>query len=244
MEQQNPHDLQKLQVQLASLTSEEGLAWVSDHFQGSVAFSTSFGLEDQVITHLICEAKLPIRIFTLDTGRLFSETYGTWRRTLEKYGLTIQACYPDQHKLEDFITAHGPDAFYESVDKRKQCCHLRKVEPLHRALQGVQVWVTGIRADQSPERQHTPILEWDEHYQLFKYHPLLNWTYDQLTNYVSQHDIPVNPLHAKGFVSIGCAPCTRAIRPGDDFRAGRWWWEDDSKKECGLHWHEAEAEKN
>lgn len=236
--------LRALQHQLRDRSPQEGLAWLAQQYPGKIALSTSFGIEDQAITHILALHKLPISIFTLDTGRLFAETYGTWRRTLEKYGLPIQAFYPDREKLETFVTQHGPDSFYESVDRRKQCCHLRKVEPLQRALQNVEVWVTGIRAEQSPERQQMPAIEWDDQYQLYKYHPLLFWTYEQLTTYVDSYDIPVNPLHAKGFVSIGCAPCTRAIRPGEDFRAGRWWWEDNSKKECGLHVHEVQTAIN
>lgn len=240
MADKDQHRLIDLQKHLATASPEEGLAWLVNQYPGQVALSSSFGIEDQVLTHILSTHNLPIRIFTLDTGRLFTETYGTWRRTLEKYKLTIQAYYPDQTELEKFVTAEGPDSFYESVDKRKQCCHLRKVEPLQRALKHVAVWVTGIRADQSPDRQHMPVVEWDDTHQLYKYHPLLAWTYDHVTAYVAKYDVPINPLHAKGFVSIGCAPCTRAIREGEDFRAGRWWWEDDSKKECGLHVHEPE----
>ena len=214
------------------------LAWMAGQFEGKAVFSTSFGIEDQVITHLIYTNRLPIRIFTLDTGRNFQETYSTWTRTLERYGQPIEVFAPQATALEQFITGKGPNAFYDSVDNRKACCHIRKVEPLNRALANQQLWVTGIRADQSPNRQDMTALEWDEAHQLIKYHPLFDWTFEEVRAYAKTHNIPYNPLHDKGFLSIGCAPCTRAIQPGEDFRAGRWWWEDQSKKECGLHVHQ------
>ncbi len=219
----------------------EQLRFLTDRFPNEVVFSTSFGLEDQAITHFIATNKLPVKIFTLDTGRIFTETYSTWSRTVEKYTVTINAYYPDAISLQDFITAKGPNSFYESVENRKQCCHIRKVEPLQRALKGNKIWITGIRAEQSNNRHDMPMIEWDEVNQIIKFHPLLGWTWGQVKQYVSRNDVPYNPLHDKGFVSIGCAPCTRAIKPGEDFRAGRWWWEDNSKKECGLHIH-AETE--
>ena len=204
---------------------------------GQVVFSTSFSWEDQLISHFIFSSNTGIDVFTLDTGRMFPETYSTWSRTLEKYGRPITAYYPDAAHLQQFVAEKGPNSFYESVDNRKQCCHIRKVEPLRRALAGRKIWVTGIRAEHSPNRDDMPQVEWDEVNQVLKFHPLLHWTTGQVTDYIRTHDIPYNPLHDKGFVSIGCAPCTRAIRPGEDFRAGRWWWEDTSKKECGLHIH-------
>lgn len=213
------------------------LSWLSERFEGRAVFSTSFGIEDQVITHLICANNLPITLFTLDTGRNFQETYSTWSRTLERYRKPIQTYTPQASALEQFLAEKGPNSFYDSVDNRKTCCQIRKVEPLRRALQGQQLWVTGIRAEQSPNRLDMNALEWDDAHQLLKFHPLFHWTYDQVRTYVREHNIPYNALHDKGFVSIGCAPCTRAIQPGEDFRAGRWWWEDASKKECGLHIH-------
>ncbi|MET0395033.1 MAG: phosphoadenylyl-sulfate reductase [Chitinophagaceae bacterium] len=204
---------------------------------GQVVFSTSFSWEDQLISHFIFSNDIGIDVFTLDTGRMFPETYSTWSRTLEKYGRTITAYYPDALHLQQFVAEKGPNSFYESVDNRKQCCHIRKVEPLRRALAGRKIWVTGIRAEHSPNRDDMPQVEWDDVNQVLKFHPLLHWTTGDVTDYIRAHNIPYNPLHDKGFVSIGCAPCTRAIRPGEDFRAGRWWWEDTSKKECGLHIH-------
>ncbi|ANI89481.1 phosphoadenosine phosphosulfate reductase [Arachidicoccus ginsenosidimutans] len=222
---------------ISGLNEPETLRFLSDAFPGEVVFSSSFSWEDQAITHMILSEKLPIEIFTLDTGRLFSETYYVWNRTNETYGTNIKPYYPQHEALEKYVTENGPNAFYESPELRKTCCHIRKVEPLNRALKGKKVWITGLRAAHSPERENLEQLEWDESHQLFKYHPLLHWTTDEVKDYIAANHIPYNTLHDKGFVSIGCAPCTRAIREGENFRAGRWWWEDNSKKECGLHVH-------
>lgn len=223
--------------QLLGKSLEADLTILSDYFSGQVIFSTSFSEEDQVIAHQIFSCNLNIKVFTLDTGRLFSETYSVWSRTTEKYQKPIHAFYPDALALQQFVTEKGPNSFYETVENRKQCCHIRKVEPLQRALLGNQLWITGIRAEHSPNRHDMQQLEWDEANKIFKYHPLLHWSTEQVKSFIQQHQIPYNALHDKGFVSIGCAPCTRAIKPGEDFRAGRWWWEDSSKKECGLHVH-------
>src|SRR5690606_21022467 len=198
-------------------------------------FSTSFGWEDQVITHIIFRNNLPIRVFTLETGRLFTDTYYVWNHTLEMYGQQIEAYYPDTEAVQRMASKKGPNSFYESVENRKECCGIRKVEPLKRALAGNLCWITGIRAEQSANREHMEPVEWDEANQILKFHPIFDWTLDQVKEYVKEHNVPYNPLHDKGFPSIGCAPCTRAVREGEDFRAGRWWWEDQSKKECGLH---------
>lgn len=235
MQADTSHTLKSLTAEIGSLGIQEALRFLADAYPGKVIFSTSFSYEDQLITHEILSNKIPIRVFTLDTGRLFAETYSVWSRTIEKYNAQIEAYYPDQTQLESFVKEKGPNAFYESVDNRKACCHIRKVEPLKRALAGNAVWVTGLRAEHSPARQDLTSLEWDAANQLFKFHPLLQWSTVEVTEYIHANDIPYNPLHDRGFVSIGCAPCTRAIRPGEDFRAGRWWWEDNSKKECGLH---------
>jgi phosphoadenosine phosphosulfate reductase len=213
----------------------DSLKYIAELYPGEVIFSTSFGWEDQVISHIIFKNDLPIKVFTLETGRLFPETYYVWNRTLEMYGKPIHAYYPNTQALENLISAKGPSSFYESVENRKECCGIRKVEPLKRALAGNSVWITGIRADQSMNREHMDNVEWDEGNQLLKYHPIFDWTLDQVKEYIRENNIPYNPLHDKGFPSIGCAPCTRAVREGEDFRAGRWWWEDQSKKECGLH---------
>ena len=229
------HSLESLTAQLTGLNSIEALRKLTDIFPGQVVFSTSLGYEDQVITDLIATNSLPVRLFTLDTGRMFGETYSVWNKTLIRYGLPIQTMYPKQQAVEQLLTAKGPNSMYESVENRKECCGIRKVEPLNRALAGQKIWITGIRAEQSMNRHDMTQLEWDEAHQLFKFHPLLNWSFEEVKAYVTAHNVPYNPLHDKGYVSIGCQPCTRAIQPGDDFRAGRWWWEDNSKKECGLH---------
>ena len=220
---------------IEGLSIGDALAALANRFPGRVVFSTSFGIEDQVITHHILSAQIPITIFTLDTGRLFAETYSVWSGTNEKYGTKVKSYYPDRELLERFLDEKGPNSFYESVANRKECCYIRKVEPLKRALKDQAVWVTGLRAEHSPERKDHPILEFDEGNQVLKYNPLLHWDTQAVREYIDAHDVPYNPLHDKGFVSIGCQPCTRAVRPGEDFRAGRWWWEDNSKKECGLH---------
>ncbi len=220
---------------IGGLSIEESLHILVDQFPGQVIFSTSFSQEDQVITHTILSGRIPVSIFTLDTGRLFAETYSVWSSTNERYNTRVLAYNPDRNLLEDYLNLKGPNAFYESVDNRKECCHIRKVEPLKRALHDKAIWVTGLRAEHSADRKNHRLLEWDENNAVIKYNPLLFWTTDEVNQFIHQHNIPYNPLHDKGFVSIGCAPCTRAIKPGEDFRAGRWWWEDSSKKECGLH---------
>ncbi|QJX48246.1 phosphoadenylyl-sulfate reductase [Hymenobacter taeanensis] len=227
--------LDDLRLRLTSATALERLRLVAEHFPGKAVFSTSFGLEDQIISHLIFANGLPIKVFTLDTGRNFQETYSIWNKTLLKYEQPIEVYFPRQESVQDLLLAKGPNSFYESVDNRKECCYIRKVEPLNRALAGQQAWVTGIRAEQSQNRQTMDPVEWDAAHELTKVHPLFDWTWEQAVAYAQENSIPVNPLHQQGFVSIGCAPCTRAIKPGEDFRAGRWWWEDLSAKECGLH---------
>ncbi len=200
-----------------------------------IVFSTSLGYEDQVITHFIFSEKLPIDIFTLDTGRIFPETYSVLNSTLDRYKQEIKVFYPNTEQAQDLVTKKGPFSFYESTENRKECCYIRKVEPLKRALKGYTIWITGIRAEQSGNREGMSFTEWDAANQILKVHPLLNWTFDEVQEFIKKYNIPYNPLHDKGFVSIGCQPCTRAIKEGEDFRAGRWWWEDNSKKECGLH---------
>lgn len=213
----------------------DALALLADRFPGRVVFSTSFGVEDQAITHIIFNNNLPIRVFTLETGRLFRETYYVWNRTVEVYGKKIEAYFPDTHAVEKLVSEKGPASFYESVENRKECCRIRKIEPLHRALDGADCWITGIRAAQSDNRQGMAQVEWDGSNNLVKFHPIYHWSQEDVWDFVKHHHIPYNPLHDKGFPSIGCAPCTRAVGEGEDFRAGRWWWEDRSKKECGLH---------
>ena len=227
--------LDEIAVQIKDLGPIEALRFLAQAFPGKITFSTSFGWEDQVVTDLIFANDIPVKVFTLETGRLFPETYYVWNRTLENYQKPIHAYYPDAAALENMVTVKGPSSFYESVDNRKECCHIRKIVPLKRALAGNQVWVTGIRAEQSLNRTDMSNLEWDEQNQLIKFHPVFYWSLDEIKAYIKKNNIVYNTLHDKGFPSIGCAPCTRAVQPGEDFRAGRWWWEDQSKKECGLH---------
>ncbi len=217
----------------------ESINQLAKAFQGKVVFSTSFSWEDQIIAHTIFKHHIDVAVFTLDTGRLFAETYATWSRTLELYQQKITAYYPDANQLQDFIVNKGPNSFYESIENRKQCCYIRKVAPLQRALKDKAIWITGIRAAHSNGRSDMPLLEYDQANDIIKYHPLLHWTTEEVITFINQNNIPYNPLHDNGFISIGCMPCTRAVSAGEDFRAGRWWWEDNSKKECGLHVHRA-----
>jgi phosphoadenosine phosphosulfate reductase len=233
-----PEELASIVNELSSISVEESLRILSDRFPGKVVFSTSFSAEDQVLSHYIFSQKLPIKVFTLDTGRLFAETYSTWSRTLERYQASIDTFYPEQKLLDEYTREKGPNAFYQSVELRKTCCNIRKVRPLETALKHQQVWITGIRAEHSSDRKLLSVVEWDSSRNLLKFNPLLHYTHDQVMKLIQQWGIPYNPLHDKGFVSIGCAPCTRAVQPGEDFRAGRWWWEDPSNKECGLHVHQ------
>jgi len=216
----------------------ETIASLVDNFPNEVVFSTSFGIEDQVLTDMIAKTGKGVEIFTLDTGRLFQETYSTWNSTLSKYDIKIKSYFPQTASAQNLVRTKGPNSFYESVENRKECCFIRKVEPLKRAIAGKKIWITGIRSEQSMDRHLSDSFEWDEANQIIKYHPILDWTFEQVQDYVKQNNVPYNPLHDKGFVSIGCLPCTRAIKPGEDFRSGRWWWEDSTKKECGLHVHE------
>ena len=227
--------IKTIQELLKDRSPEESLAILAKEFSGKVVFSTSLGYEDQVITHFIFSNNLPIEVFTLDTGRLFNETYSVLSSTLERYKKEIKVMYPQTNELEKLVSKKGPNSFYESLENRKECCFIRKVEPLKRALKGNHIWITGILADQSGNRQDMPSLEWDESNQIIKFHPILNWSLTEVKDHIKKNNIPYNTLHDKGFVSIGCAPCTRAIKEGEDFRAGRWWWEQNDKKECGLH---------
>lgn len=221
--------------QAEKLPLAELLKAIAETYGDKAAFSTSLSWEDQLVTHYIFSQDLPIRVFTLDTGRLFSETYSVLNSTLDRYKRKIEVYCPQHAAVEQLVTEKGPISFYESLENRKECCFIRKVEPLNRALSGVECWITGLRAEHSENRNELPVVGWDEQRSLAKVNPLANWSLEEVKEEIRKHNIPYNPLHDKGFVSIGCQPCTRAIGEGDDFRAGRWWWEDNSKKECGLH---------
>ena len=220
------------QIERASL--KDALSIIAITYPGKIVFSSSLGQEDQVITDAIFKNKIPIKVFTIDTGRLFNETYELLDKTTARYVQPLQVYFPEASDVEEFVSVKGINSFYESVDNRKECCHIRKVKPLNRALAGAQVWITGLRAEQSSNRKEMPMIEWDESRQLYKFNPLIKWSYDDVLDYIKEFNVPYNSLHDKGFLSIGCAPCTRAIEPGEDARAGRWWWET-SHKECGLH---------
>ncbi|EON78815.1 Phosphoadenylyl-sulfate reductase [Lunatimonas lonarensis] len=226
--------LDDLSERIQQIGIADGFRLLCDLHPGKVVFSTSLGQEDQVITEIIAKNRLPVKIFTLDTGRLFYETYDLLAKTVARYQVEIKTYYPTTDSVEKLVAEVGINGFYESVEYRKSCCHARKVEPLKRALAGNEIWVTGLRSEQSPNRQKMKMLEWDAANGIIKYNPLLDWSMGQLLDYIQDHKIPYNPLHDRGFVSIGCAPCTRAISPDEDPRAGRWWWEA-SQKECGLH---------
>jgi len=224
----------ELSKEFAGKTIKDVIATLSERHKSKIVFSTGFGQEDQVITDIIFRNNIAVEIFTLDTGRLFNETYETFDKTTKRYKKEIKTFFPEKEKVEELVTKKGPFSFYDSVENRKECCFIRKVEPLQRALVGKEVWITGLRSGQSAGRENLPLFQWDETYRLIKYNPLTGWTLEQVVDYLKEHKVPYNPLHDKGFVSIGCQPCTRAIQPGEEIRAGRWWWED-SKKECGLH---------
>jgi phosphoadenosine phosphosulfate reductase len=210
---------------------------LANQYAGRVVFSTSFGLEDQVVTDIILSNSIPVTVFTIDTGRLFNETYKVHSQTIERYKAPIKVYFPDTENLEGLVTRKGPFSFYRSVEDRQECCHIRKVEPLGRALMGMACWITGIRAEQSETRNAFKHFEWEPKYQLIKYHPLLDWSSEMVKQHITARNIPYNTLHDRGYPSIGCAPCTRAIEKGEASRAGRWWWENNTTRECGLHNH-------
>ncbi len=224
-----------ISVEIADKPVIDSLKDLAGLFPGKVVFTTSFGVEDQVITDMIFRNNIPVKVVTLDTGRFFEETYKVWSNTLKIYKKNIQPYFPDAREVEDLLAEKGPFSFYSSVENRKECCNIRKVKPLARALEGMECWLTGIRSDQSAGRTGMQQLESDGASGMIKFHPLFNWTLSQVMEYLQENKVPYNELHHKGFVSIGCAPCTRAVKPGEDFRAGRWWWENGSGKECGLH---------
>ncbi|MEI8203457.1 MAG: phosphoadenylyl-sulfate reductase [Bacteroidota bacterium] len=224
----------EIREKYASLAIADLLIALTKDYAGRIAFSSSMGAEDQVITHIIAENAIPIRIFTIDTGRMFPETYEVIDKTCARYKIPIEVYFPDYQKMEPILKEKGINLFYESVENRKLCCFNRKIEPLQRALQRASIWITGLRAEQSASRSQIEIIEWDETHRLIKVNPLMNWTLDQMWNFIKLHHIPYNSLHDQSFPSIGCQPCTIEVKEGDDIRSGRWWWEQ-GKKECGLH---------
>lgn len=231
------NDLTKLlQAESKDCSTFEILTWAFDRFDClEIAFATSFGAEDQVITDMLAQINRGARIFTLDTGLLPQETLEIWRHTQDRYGFTIEVIRPDPAALNRMLQEHGRELYYESVEKRKLCCHVRKIEPLRKRLAGLKAWICGLRREQSVTRRSVEKIEWDETFGLYKINPLADWTESQVWEYIREHGVPYNALHDRGYPSIGCAPCTRAVKPGEDVRAGRWWWENPEHKECGLH---------
>jgi len=216
-------------------TPHEIIKYLSDVYKGKLSFASSFGVEDQVIAEMIAAAGGKIKVFSLDTGRLFQETYDLIQITRAKYKLDFDLFFPDPKDVENMVKSKGINLFYDSIENRKLCCHVRKVKPLKRALKGLDMWVSGLRRDQSDLRHNLKTVEWDEKNGLIKVSPLLSWTEKQVWEYIKEKHIPYNKLHDKSYPSIGCLPCTRAVAPGDDVRSGRWWWENPMFTECGLH---------
>ncbi len=204
-------------------------------YKGKIALSSSMSAEDQLLTEMVIGIDPEAKIFTLDTGRLFPETYDLIDRTAKKYDTNIEVFFPESSDVEEMVFTKGMNLFFSSIENRKLCCNLRKLKPLARALNGLDVWITGLRREQSVTRVDMQMIEWDENNNLLKLNPLINWTEDEVWKRIKDNNIPYNPLHKKGFVSIGCQPCTRAVLPGEDPRAGRWWWENPDTRECGLH---------
>ncbi len=225
----------ELDERFAKSDANDVLRYFTDKYKTKLAFSSSLGAEDQVLTHMIWKIYPEARIFTLDTGRLYQETYNLIEKVADKYGKRLEVYFPDNKKVEELVAKKGVNLFYHSIENRKECCHIRKTEPLSRALEGIEAWVTGIRREQAVTRYSATMVEWNEQYKLLKINPLRDWTEEMVWNYIRENDIPYNELHDKGFPSIGCAPCTRAVNKGEDLRAGRWWWEQPENKECGIH---------
>ena len=227
--------IKKLNEQLAGMSAAEVVRFFLAEYKGEIALASSLGLEDQVLTDMVVEADREARIFTLDTGRIFPETYSLIARTNEKYGIRLEIFFPDHRLVEEMINTHGINLFYNSVELRKKCCHVRKLEPLSRAFSSLKVWICGLRRSQSVTRAHMQVVEWDEMNNLIKVNPLIDWSEQDCWDYINSKGVPYNVLHNRGFPSIGCQPCTRAVEAGEDVREGRWWWELPEQKECGLH---------
>ena len=221
--------------QLEKAGAKEVLKFFLDEYKGKIAFASSLGLEDQVIIRMLAEIDPSAYVFTLDTGRMYQESYDLLELTKQKYKMDIRVFFPDAVAVEDLVNTKGINLFYESVENRKLCCHIRKIEPMKCALKGMKVWISGLRKEQSVTRKAAELVEWDETNQMIKVNPLVNWSEEEVWNQIKKLNIPYNPLHDKGFPSIGCLPCTRVVQPGEDIRSGRWWWELPENKECGLH---------
>ncbi len=236
MSRLNAFEVEELNARFAGASAESILDFAFDHFHPHLAFACSYGLEDVALVELLSGREAKPRAFFLDTGRLPQETYDTAARIHERYGLPIETFFPRHEAVEAFMNEKGPNAFYDSLENRKACCAIRKVEPLQRALEGAEAWITGLRREQAPTRAGASPFELDwAHGGILKVNPLVDWDLERLWAHVRGREVPYNPLHDRGYLSLGCAPCTRAIEPGEDIRAGRWWWESPEHKECGLH---------
>lgn len=225
----------KLNEQLKETSAFEVLKYFLENYKNRIALASSMGAEDQVLTEMIAKIDPSARIFTLDTGRVFPETYELIEKTNARYKINIEVFFPEREQVEKMVAEKGINLFYESIENRRLCCHIRKIVPLKRALKDLDVWISGLRRSQSITRNDIQMVEWDEGNQKIKINPLLNWEEEEVWAYIKANNIPYNTLHDQGFASIGCQPCTRALSPGEDIRAGRWWWENPDLKECGLH---------
>jgi phosphoadenosine phosphosulfate reductase len=228
-------EIREIRQRIENKPVEDQLKTIAEIFRGKVVFTSSFGIEDQAITHMIFDNNLPIEVATLDTGRLFPETYKVFNETYKKYQKQINVYFPDHEAVENMVTEKGPFSFYYSKENRLECCRIRKLVPLNRALKGKGCWISGIRASQSDNRSQMDWIEYDEERKLFKFYPVFNWSFEDVEKFIKENNVPYNILHDRGFVSIGCEPCTRAVEKGENFRSGRWWWEEGGVKECGLH---------
>jgi len=225
----------KLNKELENKSTDEVLEYFLKNYKYSSALSSSLAAEDQVLTDIILKKNKEAKIFTLDTGRLNPETYDVMDATNLKYNIKLDVYFPNENDVQDLYKSQGINGQYESIENRKTCCGVRKIEPLKRALKGLDIWFTGLRAAQSVTRTQMKLVEYDEGFNLIKVNAIINWTEEDVWNYIKENKVPYNKLHDKGFPSIGCAPCTRAVKEGEDIRAGRWWWENPEHKECGLH---------
>ena len=228
-------EIKELAVRFKGSEPQEIISYFINRFGDKIALSSSLGAEDQVLTEMVTNVNPETTTFTLDTGRLFPETYDLIDRTSKKYNIKIKVYFPDNSEVEEMVNKKGINLFYDSIENRKECCRKRKLDPLKRAFSGLDAWICGLRADQSITRKDLEVVEWDDNNGLVKINPLAFWSEEDVWDYIKKHNIPYNPLHDKGYPSIGCLPCTNPVEPGEDIRAGRWWWENPDTKECGLH---------
>ncbi len=236
--------VEQLTKETASYPPEQLLRYVLEKYEDKIALATSLGAEDQVLTDMVCKINKDVKIFTLDTGRLPEETYKLIEVTRKKYGIEINILFPASRQVEEMVNENGPNLFYHSIEARKLCCQVRKVEPLRKQLSKLDAWICGLRIEQAVSRKDLQLVQWDNTFGLVKICPLANWTTGQVWEYIKKNNVPYNKLHDKGYPSIGCEPCTRAIMQGEDIRSGRWWWEKPEHKECGLHLNSRSSKSN